>query len=133
MRIDKSSWHYRVWKASFGDKTPYANTDLCHYFWRVVLFMLGVTVMGCAAVAAVGAMVYYGFVKTWVGWGIVTVVAVVVPTVLGLQYLDSRRKRRKLGRPVKIVKPKAPKEPGLIRQFMKAHKEKVCPLIEFTN
>jgi len=72
MQIDRSSWHYRVWRfANLGSPSPDAperhkKVNLCRYWWRIILMPVPVTllffilfVFFCAFVASV-TLVGYG-------------------------------------------------------------------------
>jgi hypothetical protein len=64
MKIDKNSWHYKVWEDSF--ENPYRvprSTSLCPYFWRVV-----------GALAWVPARLVLLFLFWSIAWPVITVV-----------------------------------------------------------
>jgi len=104
MKVRKSSWHYKVWRWSNGKEEP---TNLCAYFWHVAFVLLI-----CASP---------------LGW-IAFLLAAIGAAGEWLQDKWDARSYRRGPRP-----PKVPREPGLIRSYLRAKKARVCPLIEFVD
>src|SRR6266496_4705118 len=120
MKVRKNSWHYRLfcfYKDPDGEGRKYNHGELrhrqqpknlCRYFWFLVLGTLFIPF------AAIG----------------VALVFLAMLFVAGIAYLwDLRpvtvKKREKLER--------APKEPNLVLEFVKAKKNRVCPIIEVVD
>jgi len=135
-KIRKNKWHYRLYKFwwaiwdgddpfiffevllrrknwrdySRSDREP---TSLCPYFWFVVLNTLFLPLLLSLLM-------------------IVLVVATICvsPFFLLSEIKDRRRKRRiAQGK----VKPQKPKQPSMLKTFIRAKKRKVCPLIEIVD
>lgn len=118
MEISEDSWHYKVYEFGFaGHGWPPRRTNLCSYFWRVVWgFTLG-TLMAIAAALVLGLVGAALYKFTFITLTTLGVIAVLIG--IGVAY-DRRPYKEK----VKV-------EPGLLRLYLRAKKEKVCPLIEF--
>lgn len=130
MKISRSSWHYRLyrftrnvergpgyllpWKAG---RIDYAlPSSLCPYAWATVLGLVGVAVL---ALALAVAAPFYGLY------------------LLGLRlgYQLARIPRRaapakKQERPSRELKER---RPSLAAAFVRARKERVCPMIELVD
>ena len=126
MEIRKDSWHYKVYEFSH-DSSPSPETNLCRYFWRVMWGLTLGTLMVTAAGAAtfgLGLVFYrYPFAACLVVGGIILLMAL----FFACYYINEKRLDRKWA--AGYVAP----EPGLLRSYLKAKKEKVCPLITFVN
>lgn len=119
MKVCKKAWHYRVLTGTTGFKP---SQSLCGYFWQVmfatffaapiILTLVGVYVLGAGALwAAQKALQPVGAFLGW-AWRLIP-------------------KRQPKPQEWRTVPP--PKEPGLLRSWIKAKKDRVCPLIEFTD
>jgi hypothetical protein len=137
MKISKQSWHY---KANLWD---YPHNNLCQYFWQVAL-SIGVRIVGWGLLLLAGFICLFilsypfliGFnvaevtfnmhmmISSIVGW---LISMTLVGYYIDYRYYDNRLvkylKRRK--------KAKENKEPGLVGAYLKAKKEKICPVLEF--
>jgi hypothetical protein len=127
MKIRRTSWHFRVYRLLIsmwtegpfifeGARSNHRPKNLCHYFWTVVLMIL--------------------LLPIWL------VVGVVVGIVLGLAYgiyllWDSFAAERRIKRAARAVRlgklQDVPKQLNLMREFLKARKAKVCPLIKVVD
>lgn len=148
--VRKSSWHYRLLD---GYSPIHIASNVCTYFWQVVIWTASVIILVPSTIVAVvlpPVLLYLGdpaleqlaelsnIVELWimicsvigiVAWflaaGALTlfILGTIVRLIVGLfpdrDPFDERRVPTK--------------EPGLFRQWMKAKKEKMCPLIEFTD
>lgn len=156
LTVRESSWHWRVflrWERrrkryeAFMDEasapnsyTPFRreNLDLCRYC-RIVLFWSPlrwyfqrergfkpwwtlVAFLGLCVLYTIGFLFY----EYTVGMAVLTGAAVFVAGLILLgHWVDSRKKRKK-----ELEQFMVPKEPGLIRSYIKAKKRRICPLIE---
>jgi len=115
VKVKRNTWHYWFYKLACG-RWPPTRTNLCAYFWMTVLG-LGMTTLAIAMGVTFLGLIGYAFYKF-------TAIAFTVLAGLGTgtglfwlcvygceKYQDS--------------------EPGLVRLYVKAKKDKVCPLIEF--
>lgn len=133
LKIKKNSWHYRLWcLGRSGTSQPH---NLCKYFWHLAIIKIVIPiVLATFVLLGVGALI-------WVIWGhpvqtglalLLTVVALLL--LIGVVKLIERMVQRHhekvmLAEP----KPKVVKEPGVVRTFLKARKQKMCPLIQVVD
>jgi len=132
MKINTNSWHYRFAKRMH--RTPSSN--LCNYFWQVAGPILLISIFTIAWISLVVSLVVaFGF------WGVVfrvliglafTLVAVIIFAGIGL-LAEEVWERWDEQRPKKPKKTKSYKEkqPNIFFAWLKAKKDKVCPIIEF--
>ena len=111
MEINSDSWHYKFYKLGYGaGHVPY-RTNLCSYFWRTVLGLgiaVFVVLFVLACLGIVGFVAYHHTAIFFTGIG--GLVAVFGLIMLNEYWGDA--------------------EPGLLRAYLRAKKEKVCPLVE---
>lgn len=133
MKINKDSWHYKLWVKSFGYRPHYdipKDTDLCRYchkvFWQLVSIgmLASMLLIFAGGILLLTALLLYKGV--WLNPMIALKVvgiggAIIVPIVLYNRWLNSNRKT------------KAVKEQNLLVSWVAAKKENVCPLVEFTD
>lgn len=134
LKISRRSWHYRLQRYIFSAWTsgievlppPIGHNarknppvwDLCRYFWFTVLMcfsfpflvLFGV-LLGVFFVLAV--IFYYAVFTPWMKF-----VRTAAATALSLRRASSRA---------------AAREPGLIKSYIKARKQRVCPMIEIVE
>ena len=123
MKISKQSWHYRL-LFKLDLKIP---NNLCGYFWKVVRTILICVILSpLLVIAGVGLLVVGGIV--WLGdrygwWK-------------AIEAWQTRRYLRKV-QAKEDAKRKAteapPKQPSLFVAWLKAKKQKICPLLEFVD
>jgi len=123
MKINKDSWHYKLWRKSFNySETIPTETDLCRYchrvFWQVVGIAMIIFTIG-VVLALLGLILYKGF---WLNTGTAFAVTGIAALVIGAIYLYNRWLNGS---------PKPKQEPTLASSWMQARKENVCPLVEF--
>ncbi len=129
MKINKQSWHYKLWRKSFSDKLDIPDdTDLCRYCHRVFWQVIGYAALAGMVLVTVGAalgllflIAYHGF---WLHTGTALKVIAIGAAVIGLivlyvRWLKGNRYKR------------TPKT--LVGKYAQASKQKVCPLVEFTS
>ena len=124
MKIRSGSWHYRLWK--WGRDNPNSQpVDLCRYFWHIMLVKIMLPMTSLVIVLSLlGFLIFLVVTHLFQASVILATVAGIALLFGGSIYLDKRSKDKKEGRPVVV------KEPGIVRQYLKARKAKVCPLIE---
>lgn len=130
MKVNRNSWHYRLWK--FGRDSPRAKPrDLCHYFWHIalikVLFPLTVIAFALLGVAYVCLTIWRNPFETAIVLVMtIVIVAFIAGVVIWFKRKEEREVEEKLGlRPAK--------EPSVVRQYLAARKQKLCPLIEVVD
>lgn len=134
MKISTKSWHYRLVDLAGWDHPR----SLCAYFWAVVLAPVKILVFAsgflCAVVVACGPVVQFFFdaPRAWsVMGGILDVsllTALLVHLVMDRRYQE-RHARIMRGDFNDLVR--KPREPSLLREWLRAKHEKVCPMLEF--
>lgn len=147
MKVSTSSWHYRLNVSQNGWVKTQARNSLCAYFWYTVFSLFKVVRGPLTAYFILWAIGFGLFSDTrfepgpkmgLIAYPFGCIVAVILPGVVlyylfqGTSWLGSKvrpRLRKLLGR--KENKPKVKKEPGLLSSYIKARKEKICPLIQF--
>lgn len=131
MKIDTNSWHYK-YVAVFWDHKP---TNLCWYFWKVVLTLAMLLAGGSLAV--LGALVTAGYL-TFPVWqfyydgylfdvAILSSIAWLTATYVVIATLRNRR----IAFYRRNTPPQELKPGGLLRSYWRAVKDKVCPFIEY--
>ncbi len=126
MKIRRNSWHYWFYTFCREGFTP-QSTNLCRYFWRVVLGM-GIVTFLCAFAAlmitVVGLLFYEHTLGMFIAIGVIVAGVSMIPLYFYIQDKLAERRRapgyRKPG-------------PGLLRLYLRAKKEKVCPIVTFAD
>lgn len=129
MIISSRSWHYRLWK--FGRESQWAEPrDLCRYFWHIFLIKLlapGLVVaLAIAGLVALILVIWNNPVATVV---VLMFLALAIALIVGIILLIRWRIRENRKRPPK-PEPEEEPEPSVLFEFLKARKQKLCPLIE---
>lgn len=131
MKISRRSWHFRLyiglislWSEGTdffeGARSTHRPKNLCRYFWTIMVMLISIPIWSVLALAfsfivgiiLVGEWIYR--TDTWGKW-------------------RRRRRRRdtKCARRLRFEdKERAEKEPSLLVSYIKARKQKACPLIE---
>lgn len=107
MQISKRSWHYRLLKRT-GHQPYEIPDDLCGYMRRVGFTVFVVVPLFC----------------------------VLGPIVIGLMWLEKHLFPRVVSGIARVFTRKPPPEDkpeSLFRAWLRAKKERICPLIEFTD
>lgn len=139
MQVNKKSWHFRlaVWSKEYEHRVP---GDLCGYMRTVAggaFKMIAIAVflsiaLGIASVSLISSVAWVLLAFPGEEWrfhpfaviGTTIFLMSAVVTLIGLSCSVKN----------KIASKKDPDlEPGLIRSYIKAKKEKICPILEFTE
>jgi len=107
MKIRKSAWHYKLITKTWEGYSP---KTLCGYFWIVCGTLLVWILLG-----SVGILIS-PFLLT--GWGLYIL----------WNEISTKRKIRNT-----FKEPKEPKDPSLVRAWISAKKQRVCPLIQIVE
>jgi hypothetical protein len=152
MNVNKSSWHYRLLKAS-----PFCQYDMprtiCTYFWSLVA-LITLIVLAIPGTIMIPFMIWYEpfmlYVKALnevvkvlfimsatvgvIVWGCAILVASFGIIYYTGEFFSERRKRANLAKYGNVAGgPDVPREPGLISTWYKGFKEKYCTLINYTE
>lgn len=125
MKLNKHSWHYKMWASTFErGMVPY-STDLCRYchrvFWRLVLWAFLGTVIAALLFACGYGLIYKGLIcNTLLTLEVGGILAGAISVVC--LYLWWLNKDRSYSEPRTLV-----------GKFARASKQKVCPLVEFAD
>lgn len=130
MQIKKDTWHYR-WIAHMWDEKPKA---LCWYCQKLII---SIFIWIGAAILAVIAGSFIGWVLTIPFWqwffpnfgdGLLSVLSLIGWLAIGA--LASYQYRQYLYDFGELTR-SAPKEPGVVSQYVHAKHRKICPLLEY--
>ena len=139
MNISKTSWHYKVVANTFCSMDRWwPSQSLCIYFWQVILRLVLGLALGLILVSPLVTIITY-VTGTIESSHVLVQLYASVGFVIGTLYL--------LGLLVFIFvllyegvgwvsrkfpkKHKEPKEPSLLLAYIKAKKDRVCPMITF--
>jgi len=131
MKISPKSWHYNLVQLFFTGNMP---RTLCSYFWTFLLCLFFGLLLATFALGLVAGAIYV-LVAPWILIGeaknreeyiligIMFFMGYGFP-VIGfiINYIESRPKNYRPS-----------KGPSLLSQWLKAKKEKVCPIIEYKD
>ncbi len=110
MKLSRNSWHYRLIKyctpnAQLVDgELPYK--DFCSYFWHLLVLII-------------------------IGLPMVLFLTILVSPFFLLCWIADKRDEWRMARQLKKADPDNPNT--LIGKWLKAKKDKVCPIIEWTE
>lgn len=132
--IKKTSWHYRMIAATCD--SGYPPRSLCGYSSALVFTLFWALIAICGALALLGLLVG-GPIQLWLGvFGVMELthdefafgfIGQGIWVLVGLGWLITRFNKWMYSREPKT------KQPSLIKAYIKAKKEKVCPVIEFVD
>lgn len=138
MNINTNSWHYNVIRESIFSGTPSSN--LCSYFWQVVGRLFSAVLLGTVAAFIIATP--FIFLTETLGTNLLTSVAGLlgaitwafaffIVCVVLVEYLRDLAAKgiRSLGR----YDEDGFREPNLVLEYIKAKKEKMCPVITFVD
>ncbi len=126
MEVRTNSWHYKLYRFGSDAFLP-SQTNLCRYFWRVVWGAFIGTLLCAAGVSIVVAVSYAFYRYTATSFMVFGGIGAAMGLGVLTFHIKERWDERKWA--VGGVKP----EPGLIRSYLRAKKDKVCPLVTFVS
>lgn len=155
MKVNKNSWHYKLMNYfNFDiivDLRYGSNVTLCRYFWNVIgsiIALLGAITLGICA-TALASLVLMAFViapisyltQSYLGFGwdtaseigvvMIWICWVVLPFFVGLE--DAIKGNMKVfpnWMKIKLPEPAPETKPNILVEYVKARKNKFCPLVE---
>lgn len=155
MKVNKNSWHYKLmnyFNFDIIDDLEYgSNVTLCRYFWNTVgsiivllgAILVGICVAGLLSLVLLAFVIapisyltqsYFGFgwdFATELGALMIWIVWVGVPLCMGLEAtVKGKIKVFPNWMKVKLPEPVPNTKPNILVEYVKAKKNKFCPLIE---
>lgn len=147
MKVNMNSWHFRLVEGFLdGD----ASRSLCVYFWQVAfrvifLVVVGAALWGAFGFVALAASVVNGWIDPnltplWIKGCVAAFGAFVVLALFALCIVVITLVMFGISKSILVVgdlfsrwgDSKEEQEPGVFVSYVKAKKEKICPIIEFT-
>ena len=151
MKVSRGSWHYKLWKLTHPNPADEPK-NLCRYFWRCVLTVVIPLGLGGLALMGVGAIALLVFKNAAISGFIVSGVCLAAFIIFAIYKLICWRgawlwdvicngfiyggKGFATGvtAPYKGVRYTAKKKrPSLFIAYLKAKKQKACPMIEVVD
>ncbi len=119
MKVKRTSWHYKI--CHIGSDYENNNDNLCSYFWVVV----GKIALFGSAGLLLCVLAYYYFTDPFVLSTSILILSILLGVALPIVVIHYIRQ----------VCGKSIECPGesIVIEFVKAQKDKVCPLIEYIN
>lgn len=146
MKVNMNSWHFRLVEGFLdGD----ASRSLCVYFWQVAFRVIFLVVLGAAlwsvfGLVAIAAATGNGWISVtsplWIKGCVAAFGAFVVLAMFALCIVVITLVMFGISKSILVVgdlfsrwgDSKEEQEPGVFVSYVKAKKEKICPIIEFT-
>lgn len=154
MKINVDNWHYKLMNGPRGlwryrlymatHSYEYMGIrrrplSLCQYFWMLMAnlwFIAGVYAFFITLVAVLGFYMLAFFVAFPSALILILVLSGIIlfgakfGPMIGVWIYNFQLERQRR-RDAKRQQVRAPRAPGLLMSYLRAHKEKVCPIIEF--
>ena len=119
MKINRNSWHYKV--SNLFTEWESSSDTLCWYFWRLVFTLLGISTIICI----IALLIYSYFTSPQ--WQANSIAVLSISLSIVLPILAIRKLRQINGKPYKLS------GEDVVVEFIKAKKNKICPLITYTD
>lgn len=126
MKLNKNSWHYKLWDDSFDAYTSRpVSTDLCRYCHRVFWQLMFWAFVSVCGIGLLWAFVYGGIYQGLIRHTLLTLTIIgITGTVIGVFALYTWW----------INRDRSYREPTtLVGKYVQASKNKVCPMVEFSD
>lgn len=136
LKVKRSSWHYRLWKTTHGFNPNAEPKNLCKYFWWSVFSIIIPAVVCSFALAGLVTLLYIMYSNPVVTGMVVGTIVLCAGLGVGTVVVANAEKTRRAALPpkVKSERPRKvrtkPRKIRLLRDYLAARKQKVCPLIE---
>ena len=130
MNINKSSFHYKLAKLASDGAVP---NNLCAYFWLAVFGAFLYFLVVIVVILAGFCVVSIGLAWWSYAFQVPAIIGGVLSAGVLFAFLMMRIAERKEDERWALMgeDPIPEKEPGLIMAYLKAKKEKVCPILNF--
>ncbi len=133
MNISKSSWHYRVLD-KLDMLSAWHDETLCLYFWKVVVVVVFAPLIIGGVTWLVTVPFWWSFFSISLAIAILIGVIEIAGLSIWLKILVSTRHEAEIEAGTRVApRPKPYKPPSLLRLWLKARHEQICPIIEFTD
>ena len=123
VKVKRSSWHYKI--SHVGDTIESGIDNLCFYFWRLVWKLILVL----SAIIIVPSMCYI-VIYTYITSHFIisnSIMMIFIISCATLPPVVIYFIRIKIGEPLKT------QGENIVFEFIKAKKNKICPLIEYVD
>lgn len=136
MKISKDSWHFKAARFAYSWIDWQSNIGLCNYFWMVVfgIFKIMFTGVWIAVLAVAGVLgLLYPIIQIWTGVTPVLSLCLVAYLILFMTLWSSRENLpAPLQKEIILFDRRDKKEmtPNLLTEYIKAKKQKICPILE---
>lgn len=132
LTIRADSWHLRLWRWAHESKTA-TPKNLCRYFWFLFLVITLPTIAAIALLIGAALLLWVIFhhweTSALVFAAMAGLVLLGVATYYLQKWAERNRKAKRRRLEAEGQWPPPPKEPNIIVSWLKAKKQKVCPLI----
>lgn len=120
MKIKRSVWHCKI--SNLGNDRERSNDNLCSYFWRLVVKSILIIIGIPALVTCLGFLGYTTFSDPLILIMVLFLISSFIFPMLVINFI-----RIKFG--------KSPELPygNIVTEYIKAKKERICPLIEYID
>jgi hypothetical protein len=128
MKVSKKSWHYKwvdtVWVETY---IPHTGNNLCKYFWMLVWSITApilIALFVCFILFGVG----YTLFMDGIHWGFFNIgIALFMLSLFIIPIIAISAFRKYISNDTAIH------TPTLLSEFIRAKKDKVCPMIDFED
>jgi hypothetical protein len=130
MNIDINCWHYWFYKEWVGPSKAYhvtfndSNISLCSYFWCVVLGFFKWICFVILAIATIGGLGWFIYLFGLITFHHPYAVSMVVGTSIAVCLIVLLTQRAVIH---------VSNSPSLLMQYVRAKKDRVCPLVTFVD
>lgn len=118
MKISRTSWHYKV--SNFSE-CENRNDNLCNYFWRLAFKLVVFTMVFALLVLFVTAVALGPELRLFLAVVLYCIASVLLPVFAVSKF------REKMG-----TNSEVPGE-SILKEFIKAKKNKLCPIIKYVD
>jgi len=119
MKIKRSSWHYKI--SNLGNPLENNTDNLCWYFWRAVFkmaYLIGILIF-------LIFLVHFWLINSQLISN--TIMLFFIVSCIAVPFFAIRYLRRILGKSLEIP------HGNIVTEYMRARKNKICPLIEYVD
>lgn len=126
-KINRNTWHYKLNKHFFNESEHWMersweprHSDFCSYWRATILRMLLVAILAVCTIAFVLMVGIFSYMHPWAALKTIGLIIAVIAGIIGFVYLL-----------VFADKSKETLDKSLFVQKYRAHKSKICPMVEY--